>query len=321
MATFQGFDVTHGLVPIEVTAALPANLTEDDFKIRLNSGGTMELIDSHWVIGDADFTNHSVVFAALDKLSFKGNSGIVTNGNTLVLFVNDIESENAQILSFKDDTLKAPKAADGVNPGDGGGPGRPGIGGGNVSIHVVQTLNGILNFNLLGQDGGDGGQGVSGVQGVQGSPGTPCQAGVCLLGGFIPVPVPCCKHDGGQGGKGGVGSPGGHGGDGGTAGGGGNVFLFNVGTAPLPAASFKFAARAGTPGNGGTGGAGGPGGPGGPGGDANTVCHGGNTGPVGDVGRHGDNGSPGSANASGSIVAQNLDLTTTLAQALGVGHH
>ncbi len=321
MATFQNFDVTHGLVPVEVTASLPADLTADDFKIRLNTGGTMELIDSHWVIGDANFTGHSVVFAALEKLSFRGDSGIITNGNTLVLFVNEIESEDAQIVSFKGDNLKAPRGADGVNPGDGGSPGRPGIGGGNVSIHVIQTLNGILNFNLFGQDGGDGGNGVAGVQGAQGAPGTPCQAGVCLLGGFIPIPTPCCKHPGGQGAKGGIGSPGGHGGDGGTAGQGGSAFLFNVGTSPLPSASYKFAARAGTPGNGGAGGPGGPGGQGGPGGDGNLVCHGGFGGSAGDQGRHGDNGNPGSTNAAGNIVPQNLDLTTTLAQALSVGHH
>jgi hypothetical protein len=310
VATFQGLNVTPQLVPTEIVAPLPGNLTEQAFDLRLQSGGTMELVDSHWVIGDANFTNHSVVFAALDKLNLKGKSGIITNGNTLVLFVNEIDSEDAEIISFSD-TKKAADGGNAVGPGNGGAPGQPGMSGGIVSIHVVQKLNGILHFNLPGQDGGAGGNGAPGTNGPPGSAGSPCQAGVT---GW-PFPHPGCLHDGGQGSKGGSGSPGGHGGDGAAAGQGGNVFLFNVGNAPLSSASYSFAAAPGTPGKGGAGGAGGPGGDGGTGGDGNVFCHSGPPGPPGDQGRTGDNGNSGAANAFGRILSQNLDLAAVVTKA------
>jgi len=307
MAKFQNITLNAGMVPTEIVAPLTGPVTVDQFNLRLASGGTMELIDSIWEIGPADFLNHSIVFAALDKLILNGKSEIITNGNTLVLFVNQIMSQDAQIVSFGTNT-KAPSGADGNGTGNPGAPGQPGIGGGLVTFNIIQQLTGILHFNLFGQNGGDGGTGVAGTQGPGGSAGTPCQAGVCLPGGWFPTPYPCCKHDGGQGGKGGTGSPGGHGGDGGTAGQGGMVILVNVGPNPLPTASYTFSAPAGVPGAGGHGGAGGAGGPGGPGGDGNTLCHGGPSGPPGDAGRQGDPGNTGSGNASGKILQQNTDI-------------
>lgn len=312
---FKNFPVTTSALPQQATAPIQKDISPSDFKIRLQNGGTIVLDGSPLRIGDPNFGAHTVSFVALDKLVLKNHASIVTNGNTLVLFVNELDSEDGSIISFEDADKKAATGADATSSGAAGNPGSPGIGGGNVSIHIVQALVGILHVDLHGQAGGNGGHGAAGVVGVQGGGGTPCQAGIV---GFPPHPG--CKHDGGQGGKGGVGSSGGTGGDGGTSGQGGTLFLFNVGTTSLPSTSYTFTADHGDPGVGGPGGAGGPGGPGGPGGDGNLFCHGGPTGPPGNAGPNGADGHTGTVNANGNLIAQNVDLTTAIEQAYNSTH-
>lgn len=85
---------------------------------------------------------------------------------------------------------------------------------------------------------------------------------------ILPLPPFCnCTRGGGGGGPGTPGGIGEHGGDGGNGGSGGILELINVGTAPLPLASYTFKADAGRPGVGGVAGPGGQGGEGGLGGD------------------------------------------------------
>jgi hypothetical protein len=288
MADFQGVTLTNDLVPVEVLAKINSDINQADFRLRLKSGGTMRLDNSTWKLGEPDFQANGLVFAALDVLELRNNSKIVTNGNTLVLFVNRFISEDGQIISFEDSLVKAKAGPHGQAVGEAGRPGMPGDNAGLVSIHVIEELDGIVHVNLRGQNGGDGGNGVTGAKGFTGSPGADSAT---AIGGFPPIPR--CVRDATPGSKGGTGQPGGHGGDGGVGGSGGIFQLFNIGASPISDARYTFKASAGQGGTGGKGASGGPGGDGGPGGRGSLLCHGANSGPVGDQGQKGDDGNNG----------------------------
>ncbi len=253
------------------------DLSKDKFAARLNNGGTVVLdgVDAVW--GTPDFQNNTYTFMALDSLQLKNKARIITGGNTLVIFVNRLVSEDGEILAFSGSDRKA---ANGSGPGASG---KPGDGGGLVSIHVVQKVDGILHVDLTGEEGGDGQPGAGGGQGSKG-----------IQGEDADWDAINCKHGGGNGGKGGVGTKGGRGGDGGSGGQGGSLELINVGKTAIPSAAYTFNAPAPKAGIPAPGAPGGPGGPGGGGGNGGGPCGGGSPGPQGDAGPKGDDGNAGS---------------------------
>ena len=307
MADFTGMTLTNELVPREVLAPVDQDINQGDFKVRLKTGGTMRLDNSVWKIGDPDFQSNGLVFAALDLLELKNRSKIITNGNILILFVNTLKSEDGEIISFEETGKVAKAGANGISPGEAGMPGIHGDGGGLVSIHVIEKIEGIVHVNLIGQNGGKGGDGTSGNRGFIGSRGADSAT---AIGGFPPLPK--CVRDATPGSKGGTGYPGGHGGDGGAGGSGGIFELYNIGDQPVSDASYTFEALAGEGGVAGIGGSGGPGGDGGPGGSGSLLCHGANGGPAGDHGLKGDDGNNGVSSSEGHILVKPLDIEILL---------
>jgi hypothetical protein len=210
----------------------------------------------------------TVVFVA-NKLTMNDGARIVTNGNVVLIFVNEFVSfNNASIIAFETDSKKAADGAPqngkvgviGINGLSGlpGNPGSDGDSGGAVQIFAAQ-FSGPLNIDLSGQNGGSGSVGGSGADGLMGFKGEDPSWG----------PFGCI-HGGGGGGTGGSGGQGGIGGAAGRGGDGGIVSFFYVKSISVdPPNNPKLVVNgglAGLPGNGGTGGAGGEGGLGGNGG-------------------------------------------------------
>lgn len=294
-----------GLVPATITRSIPINASTEEYRARLRSGGTLRLKDTTFEIGELpEFGANRYAFMALDVLEMD-NATIVTNGNTLALVVNVIKSNNSRIIAFRPEEKKAVSGANG-GPGLPGRPGTPGDGGGLVSIHVIDRIEGTLNVELHGQDGGDGGHGGAGAPGARGVKGH--KASSTIFG---------CSHGGGKGGTGLAGQGGGPGGQGGNGGQGGYLVLYNVGPTPLTAPAFNFAADPGRPGSGGRGGPGGAGGEGGEGGDGEGFCNGGPPGDRGPDGPNGFAGPNGFTAASGSLDAKNLDLEVVIRVTVG----
>jgi hypothetical protein len=273
----------------EATEPLTAGMTADQFKARLANGGTISLDSGDYIYGQPSANKNPVSVLALDTLELKNGARIVTNGTTLVIFVNRLISEDGRITAFKEDTKKAAAGAPGV----------AGLPGGLVSIHVIDQLTGIVHVDLTGQDGGDG---------LPGAPGSKGQSGV-KGNKAVDDGILGCKSGGGNGTDGGKGGPGQRGFDGGTAGRGGTFELYNVGRAPIPSASYTFIAASGKGGVGGPGGAGGLGGDQGQGGDGDGSCHGGSPGRTGAQGDPGDKGIDGAVSAPGpAAIVKNIDL-------------
>lgn len=292
----KGTKVDFATVAKEAKKPLPPTMTVADFTARLKEGGTFSLSGGDLVIGPADFSKDTTYFLALDTLELKNGARIVTNGNTLVVFANKVVSEDGAIVAFRQEDVKA---ADGAA----GQPGKPGVPGRVVSFHVIQTITGILHVDLTGQDGGAGGPGQPG------SPGAPGVKGDQAVWTVLPVPPFCnCNKAGGNGSPGSPGDRGARGGDGGNGGAGGIFELYNVGDAPIPAASYTFKSDAGKCGNGAPGGPGGAGGQGGIGGDGGGCCGGGVQGPTGANGPQGSPGNLGAVPNEGQAIVQNLNL-------------
>ncbi len=219
------------------------------------------------------------VTIACNTLRMSNGAKIITNGNHLVLMSMDARfGENAGIVSFSPQTVKAAGGVDGVN-------------GGKVRIKALQNVSGGLRVSLPGQNGGDGGAGGQGPGGPPGNRGSNAVDGFgsCKSGGQDGTP-------GQQGGKGGPGQPGGKGGDGGE--------LILEAMAATNAGVIGFEAPAGQGGQGGGGGPGGPGGPGGEGGSGSAFCGGGHGGPNGLPGPPGDPGSAGEKGKPGKRLPQ-----------------
>lgn len=288
--TAPGTKIPYNVVANQIRQPLAGNLTPQQFAARLNAGGTLSLDGPDLIIGPADFSHNSVFFLALDTLELKNHARIITNGNTLVVFVNHLISEDGSVLTFTPDNVKA--AAGGA-----GAPGSPGVPGRLVSIHVINDLTGIVHFDLSGQSGGDGGNGAGGAAGQPGVKGNAASSGP--FG---------CNMGGGNGSPGAQGGIGGRGGDGGAGGAGAELELFNVSTSPIPVASYTFVAKAGMGGSPGVGGPGGPGGHGGDGGDGSGFCSGGSPGPNGAPGPQGPSGVPGAVPNGGDAIVKNIDL-------------
>jgi hypothetical protein len=151
-----------------------------------------------------------------------------------------------------------PKAEDG---GDGkaggkGGKGVKGVNGPTLEIWVKQ-INGDVEIDLKGQQGGDGGQGGNGQFGGKGQNGA--LAVSAIDSNWLGVPTSVCKEGPGLGGTGGRGGNAGCGGDGGDGGNGGNLKVFFVAGADLTKLHRNLQKGVGgSPGHPGTEGKGGP---------------------------------------------------------------
>jgi hypothetical protein len=296
------------VLPSEVVKPIPIEITTDQFTARLKQGGTLTLDGTALTIAPPSATKHAVAFMALDRLELKNGAKIITNGNVLSLFVNTLESEDGQILSFDPSTNKATKGPAAVKAaGAGGNPGDPGVSGGVVSVHVIQKLDGRLTVDLHGQDGGDGSDGQKGGTPGQASRGEDAQDGP---GGVLTVGW--CKKGGSDGQPGYQGLQGGAAGAGGRGGDGGYFELINVGPQPIPAVSYSFSANPGTKGKVGTPGEGGDGGLGGIGGHGSTYCGGGRQGPTGPKGPGGPLPLTAPDAAPGNSLVRNLDMEVVI---------
>src|SRR5208282_4563831 len=142
----------------------------------------------------------------------------------LILFLNHLVSEDGGIVTYT-------AGNDTASGGGAGMAGAPGVPGRVVAAHVIQDITGILHVNLSGQNGGVGGSGTQGGPGQNGVKGDQSASGILD-----------CSKGGGNGRPGGNGGIGGAGGDGGAGGAGGLFELYNVGSAPIPAASYSFVA-------------------------------------------------------------------------------
>jgi hypothetical protein len=290
----SGFPVPMSLVNEKIKAPPAANLTPEQFRLRLNEGGRLSISGGDLVLGSPNFAKNETIFLALDELELKRGARIITGGNTLVIFANRITSEDAVITAFKDDTHSATN-------GGVASPGNPGDSAGLVSIHVIDRLDGILHVDLSGQNGGDGGSGIAGLPGTNGVKGDQAVSGTFN-----------CDKGGGNGTDGSAGGVGGRGGDGGSGGQGGIFELFNIGPRPIPSASFTFHGAAGDGGKGGPGGPGGAGGKAGDGGDGKGFCKGGKPGNNGVAGAAGTSGTSGARAGDGQAIAKNIDLKFVL---------
>lgn len=304
MPTFDGIPVTTDSMPAEARRSVPITLNENDFKARLRDGGTIELINTVWRIGEGpSYGQNTSQFFAADVLILK-NASIVTNGNTLALFVNRLVSNNGKILSFADTDKKAATGANATSSGQAGRPGNPGDSGGAVSIHVIQELEGTIAVDLSGQEGGNGGDGAKGSRGIAGVKGDSA-----VSDGLW------CRRGGQDGSQGGPGNPGGNAGDGGPGGQGGTLFLFQV-NKDVGEGSYSFVANGGEGGFSGQPGEGGDGGPGGEGGNGSGACGGGHGGKDGSQGSSGEkNPNRGAKGGDGNVLAKsiNIEVATRLA--------
>lgn len=312
MPTFSGDGVvvTKDMLPKAFSEVIPLGIKEEEFKLRLREGGRWELSDGavHIIGTGPNFGANSYSFYALDELVLN-NGTIVTNGNTLVIFVNKLSSNNGKIVSFLPPHRKANRGVDGQSPGERARSGEPGDFGGFVSIHIIDNMEGTLEVDLSGQDGGDGGNGVQGIKGQRG------QRGEDGVQGWGPFGIPFCQRGGQDGGPGGIGGAGGNGGDGGVGGHGGILQLINVGANPVSAANYRFTASGAPSGIGGQPASGGPGGDGGEGGSGTLSCGGGHGGPIGPQGPSGVPGNQGAAGAPGRAIIKALPLELIITRA------
>ncbi|RYY74050.1 MAG: hypothetical protein EOO52_14335 [Gammaproteobacteria bacterium] len=300
MASFQNVQVTNEMIPTEIKKPIMLGTSENDFNVRLEEGGTMELDGGEWIIGSPAFGSNTSTFVALDSIILKNGARIITNGNLLTIIVNKFKSENGKILSFPQNA-KADNGDNGVNLGESGSAGAPGDHGGKVTVICIQEFLGVLTIDLSGQNGGNGGNGVVGAEGARGDRGPDARDGYLY-----------CERGGGKGAQGATGMPGGNGGDGGVGGAGGFLEVLTIGDQPLDQVQYSFISSGGAGGIGGNPGAGGAGGNGGPGGHGSKFCGGGKTGDQGPIGTTGAVGSQGLRGADGANLVKNLKLAAVI---------
>jgi len=243
--------------------------------------GSLTLDDSTLVIGPVG--GGLSVTISVHTLALQHGARIVTNGNTLTIQAAKIVG-GGSIVSFVQENL-TPEAigtgARGINGHDGG----------TVFVDSMRGIDGNLEVNLSGQNGGSGGQGASGSAGPAGARGSDAVQGMLD-----------CRSGGGDGSKGGLGGAGQAGGDGGAGGNGGELILH--GGIAEQESQIHFISRGGAPGVSGAGGAGGPGGPGGQGGSGSAQCSGGHLGAQGDPGPKGSDGARGIPGKDGHKSSQ-----------------
>jgi len=129
----KGTKVEFAVVGKEAKEPMTAQMSVADFQVRLKQGGTFSLSGGDLILAPADFGKNTTFFIAVDTLELKNGARIVTNGNTLIVFANNVVSENGGIVAFREDEHKG---ADGGQ----GQAGKPGVPGRLVSFHVIQKL-------------------------------------------------------------------------------------------------------------------------------------------------------------------------------------
>ena len=261
-------------------------------------------------VGDLTFRNATLVLpdspsgprvyvVAARNLRF-ANSRIITNGNKLEIFAEEIDADSASsIMSFTTRNALPPSSP---LPETRDGPsGIAGRNAGDVTIHVIQDFRDKLTLELSGQDGQPG---TSGQRGSTGSRGATGRSGKCGTAGVG------CRSGPGDGGNGGPGGTGGRGGNGGAGGNGGNIVIVFFNKDPSETNLPVYSNDGGRPGAAGQGGAGGAGGPGGDKGNRGPCCrrnaaHNGAQGPNGSAGPSGNHGTHG---AKGRFVSRRQDI-------------
>jgi hypothetical protein len=272
------------------------------------------VIDGTFEIKRSDPQQRAAAVFVANKLTIDDGGQIVTNGNVLLIFVNEfVAFNNASIISFEAPNRKAvdgsPQAGVGGVQGITGLPGPPGNAGvsgesgGPVTI-FANNFSGPLQINLAGQDGGTGSKGGRGGDGLMGFKGEDASWGIdgCHHGGGGGGP-------GGNGGGGGIGGAAGRGGDGGILG-----FFYVTSTSEDPPKNPRFSVQAGSPGSSGPGGDGGIAGEGGLGGNGGGPCGGGPRGTWGAPGGSQGNGAPASPAVNGSVQLIRLNSMSKIEQ-------
>lgn len=310
MKTLTGI-IDQDAIPQEITAPFSTRLSNEAIQSRFRAGGKLRLNNTVLELKGGSHNDNTYTFLALSELEMI-NSKIVTNGNTLVVFCNSFLSKNSSIISFDEQNTKADDGTNAIERGHHGGNASPGDNGGNVAVHIFKKFDGLLDVNLLGQDGGEGGEGATGTQGLQGTTGRASETRTSYDGIEPPFNlIFYCHRRAGNGGVGGNGGPGGNGGNGGDAGNGGLFQLYNVGSEPISNDFIKFegnAGKAGKKGTGGDGGNGGSGGAGGAGGRVRGGCSAGKKGANGKKGMKGSDGINGTTGINGSEIREALSL-------------
>jgi len=154
-----------------------------------------------------------------------------------------------------------PKAANGGN-GAAGGRGGKGVTGANGPVLEIWTteIDGVLNLDLRGQQGGLGGKGGNAQFGGNAQMGSTAVPGTDTT--WLGVPNLTCKQGPGLGGDGGIGGNAGCGGDGGDGGNGGTAKVFYTSGVTLtnihPSLTKGSGGQPGDPGKAGNGGKSGP---------------------------------------------------------------
>jgi hypothetical protein len=280
-------------LPPQILAPLRRDMKEPLQIRELARRGSLTLDGSTLTVGPVGA--NVVLTIAVHTLTLQHGSRIVTNGNALTIQAVRIVG-GGSIVSFLPES-QAPASV------PAGAPGISGHDGGTVYLDAIKGIDGNLEIDLSGQNGGPGGQGASGSAGPAGARGSDGVPGLFD-----------CKSGGGNGSKGGTGSPGQPGGVGGDGGNGGELVLSKSLFAPtgqngppggpIPPDQIHFIANGGSPGLSGARGPRGPGGPGGQGGSGNGLCSGGSPGPQGDPGPTGTDGHDGTPGRKGQMTAQ-----------------
>jgi hypothetical protein len=240
--------------------------------------GSLTLDGSTLVVGPIG--SNVALTIAVHTLTLAHGARIVTNGNKLTLQAVKIVG-GGSITSYKPEDL--------TQEGSGIGQSGPaGHAGGTLYLDIVQGLDGDLEIDLTGQNGGAGGPGAPGSAGPVGPRGSNAVQGLFD-----------CRSGGQDGGPGGQGSPGQAGGDGGNGGNGGDLFVSKSLSAQI--SHLHLVSNGGSAGIKGLGGPGGPGGPGGEGGSGSGTCGGGHVGPQGPLGAMGPAGNRGTPGKGGGI--------------------
>lgn len=266
-----------------------------------NEKDISELISNKSLTNTTDEIEITVEHLILTK-----DSTLYIGGRNVVFKVKRLTAEEGTIQSYSEELSSA-----GVSNGEDGpvyiGTGANGISGGNIKIYAEEA-DGILNFNLFGQDGGDGvwnggwGDNPTGEMGAPGDPGYEHQVG---LGQIFCSKEPSNGKQGGVGKKGFTGRPGGHGGD------SGSLQIEVSGQSSLQIQGSIIFGKGGKGSEGSAGGKGGIGGVPGPvlasaatfkplPGDVPGHCKGADLGPEGSVGESGDRGEDGRSGAQQS---------------------
>lgn len=272
--------------------------TLSGFRSHLDRVGDLTLDKATLILPDSPTGPRTYTLVAR-KLQFD-NSRVITNGNTLEIFAEEIVGDSAsQIVSFTTTSGLPPNEP---SPGTLDGPhGLNGRNASDITIYTAGDFRNKMTLSLRGQDGQAGTTGQAGSIGTAGARGRPGRCAPIGTG---------CRRGPGDGRQGGAGGTGGRGGNSGAGGNGGNITIVFFNKAPVQNNLPIYANEGGRPGAVGQGGQGGPGGLGGAKGNRGPCCHGNaaHDGRTGSDGARGTAGSQGAHGFKGQFVAKRQDI-------------